>query len=63
MTPAPRIIAHRGARSLAPENTRAAATAARHLGAHAWETDVQITRDNRGEFMKRAGAPGKKRGD
>jgi glycerophosphoryl diester phosphodiesterase len=44
MTPA-RIIAHRGARSLAPENTRAAATVARHLGAHAWETDVQITRD------------------
>ena len=40
-----RIIAHRGARSLAPENTRAAATAARHLGAHAWETDVQVTRD------------------
>ena len=44
ITPA-RIIAHRGARSLAPENTLAAAKAARHLGAHAWETDVQITRD------------------
>ncbi|MCA1784752.1 MAG: hypothetical protein LC657_02090, partial [Desulfobacteraceae bacterium] len=39
------IIAHRGARSLAPENTLAAAKKAWHLGAHAWETDVQITRD------------------
>jgi glycerophosphoryl diester phosphodiesterase len=39
------IIAHRGARSLAPENTLAAARAARRLGAHAWETDVQVTRD------------------
>jgi glycerophosphoryl diester phosphodiesterase len=39
------IIAHRGARSLAPENTLTAAETARRLGAHAWETDVQITRD------------------
>ena len=39
------IIAHRGARSLAPENTLAAARTAHHLGAHAWETDVQVTRD------------------
>ncbi len=44
MAPA-RIIAHRGARSLAPENTLAAARAAWQVGAHAWETDVQITRD------------------
>jgi len=40
-----RIIAHRGARSLAPENTLAAAKKARELGAHAWETDVQLSRD------------------
>ena len=39
------IIAHRGARSLAPENTLAAAKKARELGAHAWETDVQLSRD------------------
>ena len=39
------IIAHRGARSLAPENTLAAAKTAWHLRAHRWETDVQITRD------------------
>ena len=39
------IIAHRGARSLAPENTLAAATAAWQSGAHRWETDIQITRD------------------
>ena len=39
------IIAHRGARSLAPENTLAAAKAAWQSGAHRWETDIQITRD------------------
>jgi glycerophosphoryl diester phosphodiesterase len=39
------IIAHRGARSLAPENTLAAATAAWRAGAHRWETDIQVTRD------------------
>jgi glycerophosphoryl diester phosphodiesterase len=39
------IIAHRGARSLAPENTLAAAQAAWQTGAHRWETDVQVTRD------------------
>ncbi len=40
-----RIIAHRGARSLAPENTLAAAQKGFEAGAWAWETDVTITRD------------------
>jgi len=39
------VIAHRGARSLAPENTFAAAQAARSLGADLWEFDVEATRD------------------
>lgn len=39
------IIAHRGARSLAPENTLAAACLAHKLGAHRWETDAALTRD------------------
>jgi glycerophosphoryl diester phosphodiesterase len=39
------IIAHRGARSLAPENTLAAARMAHKLGAHRWETDAVLTRD------------------
>lgn len=39
------IIAHRGARSLAPENTLAAARLAHELGAHRWETDVSLTMD------------------
>jgi glycerophosphoryl diester phosphodiesterase len=39
------IIAHRGARSLAPENTLAAARMALKLGAHRWETDAVLTRD------------------
>ena len=38
-------IAHRGARSLAPENTLAAARAALDAGADMWETDVGVTRD------------------
>lgn len=38
-------IAHRGARSLAPENTLAAAAAALACGAHMWELDVETTRD------------------
>jgi len=42
------IIAHRGARSLAPENTLAAARLAHTLGAHRWETDVSLTRDLHG---------------
>ena len=39
------IIAHGGARSLAPENTLAAARKAHALGADLWETDVAITAD------------------
>ncbi len=39
------VIAHRGARSLAPENTLAAARRAFELGADLWETDVQQTCD------------------
>jgi glycerophosphoryl diester phosphodiesterase len=38
-------IAHRGARSLAPENTLAAAHKALALGADLWETDVLVTAD------------------
>jgi glycerophosphoryl diester phosphodiesterase len=39
------IIAHGGARSLAPENTLVAARTARALGADLWETDAAITAD------------------
>lgn len=38
-------IAHRGARSLAPENTLTAARKALECGAHMWELDVGVTRD------------------
>jgi len=38
-------IAHRGARSLAPENTLAAARKAFEVGADMWELDVQMTAD------------------
>lgn len=41
----PLIIAHRGARSLAPENTLAAARKAHDVGADMWETDVAVTAD------------------
>lgn len=41
----PKIIAHRGARSLAPENTLAAAERAHQAGADMWELDVTITAD------------------
>jgi len=37
------VVAHRGARSLAPENTLAAARKAYALGADLWETDVAVT--------------------
>lgn len=47
MNPKIRVIAHRGARSLAPENTLAAARMAHEIGADAWETDVNLTRDGR----------------
>jgi glycerophosphoryl diester phosphodiesterase len=40
------IIAHRGARSLAPENTLAAARKAHAIGADLWETDTAITADD-----------------
>lgn len=39
-------IAHRGARSLAPENTPAAARKALELGADMWELDVGMTADD-----------------
>ena len=38
-------IAHRGARSLAPENTLLAAQKAFDIGADLWETDVAVTAD------------------
>lgn len=38
-------IAHRGARSLAPENTLAAARKGLAIGADGWELDVQVTSD------------------
>ncbi len=38
-------IAHRGARSLAPENTLLAAHRAFESGAHLWETDLAVSRD------------------
>lgn len=41
----PLIWAHRGARSVAPENTMAAARAAMAQGACGWELDVHITLD------------------
>ena len=40
------IIAHRGARSLAPENTLIAAEIAYKVGADMWELDVAMTYDN-----------------
>jgi glycerophosphoryl diester phosphodiesterase len=41
----PLCIAHRGASSLAPENTLAAAQKAFDLGADMWELDVSVTAD------------------
>lgn len=41
----PLVIAHRGARSLAPENTLAAARMALEAGADMWELDVAVTAD------------------
>ena len=40
------VIAHRGARSLAPENTLAAAQKALDLNADLWELDVAVTSDH-----------------
>jgi glycerophosphoryl diester phosphodiesterase len=42
----PLNIAHRGARSLAPENTLAAARKALQSGADMWELDVAVTSDD-----------------
>lgn len=39
------ICAHRGARSIAPENTILAMRRAKECGAHCWETDVRLSRD------------------
>ena len=39
------ICAHRGARSIAPENTMFALEQARQCGSDLWETDVQLTAD------------------
>ena len=41
----PLNIAHRGARSLAPENTLAAARKGLEVGADMWELDIQMTAD------------------
>ncbi len=41
----PLIWAHRGARSLAPENTLAAGRMAAEVGADGWEFDVRMTKD------------------
>jgi len=41
----PKVWAHRGARSAAPENTMAAARAALAQGADGWELDVHLTLD------------------
>ncbi|NOZ28111.1 MAG: glycerophosphodiester phosphodiesterase [Chloroflexi bacterium] len=43
--PPPLVIAHRGASSLAPENTLAAARKAWEIGADLWELDVSVTAD------------------
>lgn len=43
--PNPLCIAHRGASSLAPENTLAAARKALQIGADMWELDVSVTAD------------------
>jgi len=43
----PSNIAHRGVRSLAPENTIAASRMALEIGADLWEFDVQVTCDKK----------------
>ena len=45
----PLVIAHRGASSLAPENTLAAARLAHALGADLWEADVGMSKE--GELL------------
>ena len=44
--PYPKLIAHRGGGSLAPENTLAAVKLGQSLGYRAHEFDVKLTRDN-----------------
>lgn len=39
------VCAHRGARSIAPENTFLALKKAKACGAHCWETDVRMSQD------------------
>lgn len=39
------VCGHRGARSIAPENTLLSMKKARDCGAHCWETDVRLSRD------------------
>lgn len=39
------VCAHRGARSIAPENTILAMHRAKECGAHCWETDVRLSGD------------------
>ncbi|MCK5914165.1 MAG: glycerophosphodiester phosphodiesterase, partial [Desulfuromusa sp.] len=39
------VCAHRGARSIAPENTLLALKKSRDCGADLWETDIQATAD------------------
>jgi glycerophosphoryl diester phosphodiesterase len=39
------VCAHRGARSIAPENTLLSMRRARECEAHCWETDVRLSRD------------------
>lgn len=41
------VCAHRGARSIAPENTMLALVEARRCGADLWEADVQFTADGK----------------
>ena len=41
----PRVIGHRGAKSVAPENTLAAIRAAKRVGANFVEVDVMLSKD------------------
>ena len=41
----PRVIGHRGAKAIAPENTLAAIRAAKRVGATFVEVDVKLSKD------------------
>ena len=41
----PRVIGHRGAKSIAPENTLASIRAAKRVGANFVEVDVMLSKD------------------